>query len=226
MLDSINENDQTITAAERVYRILRKKIVLSEFVPGKRLARRKLAEMTGVSQIPVLEAMKRLEQEGLIEYKPRWGCVVATQTPDKVRDLYALREAIECQVVRILAVGISATRLKELADMASEIDRIRESGEAGDQAAEFHNLFHVTMAEYTGCPSLVEPLKRVNLFWLLYKSIGTARRKVTYTPGWHTKLVNSIRTGNPEIAEQTMREHVNGAYQTLMQALVEDGTLD
>lgn len=220
------EEGDPITAAERVYRILRKKIVMNDFVPGKRLARRKLAEMTGVSQIPVLEAMKRLEQEGLIEYRPRWGCVVAKPTADKVRDMYALREAIECQIARILAVKITPEQLETIRGLAARIDILRESGQGGEEVAELHNQFHVRLAEYSGSKSLLEPLNRVNLFWLLHKSIGTSRRKVYYNPGWHAKLVEAIASGDPDTAERMMRAHVNGAYTTLMQGMEEDGSLD
>ncbi len=207
------------TAAERVYRILRKKIISNEFVPGKRLPRRKLAEMTGVSQIPVLEAMKRLEQEGLIEYRPRWGCVVSLPTPEKVVDMYALREAIECQVIRMLTLRLDPVQLEDLARRAKELDDLREGDAADDVVAELHNEFHIAMAEYTGCGSLVAPLKRVNLLWLLYRSVQSGREAVPYTKGWHMRLVGAIEAGDPEAAERAMREHILIGYEALIKSM-------
>ena len=107
------------TAAEKAYRTLREKILTGEFAQGEKLSQRKMAALAGVSIIPVIEALVRLEHDGLVEYKPQWGARVPLLTEEKVRDLFAFREAIECQVARLLAGSLTThqkQRLQELAD--------------------------------------------------------------------------------------------------------------
>ena len=67
------------------------------------LSRRKMAEITNVSVIPVIEALKRPEEDGLVESKPKWGSYVTIPTVEKVNDSLEAREAIECQIARILS---------------------------------------------------------------------------------------------------------------------------
>jgi len=78
-------SDPFLTSAERVYQTILRKIIQGEFPPGSDLPRGRLAELTGMSQIPVLEALKRLAQEGLVEYRPRCGCIVAVPTFLRIR---------------------------------------------------------------------------------------------------------------------------------------------
>ncbi len=210
--------DGMTTAAERVYRLLLKKIFDNEFEPGKRLPRRKLAEMAGVSQIPVLEAMKRLEHEGLLEYKPRWGCVLAAPSVKRVRDMYALREAIECQVVRILAAEIDGPHLARLTEIARELDELRYSDETERRFLDLHHSVHMTMAEFAGRESLVSALRRANLIWMLWNGAKSIRSKVSVQDGWHMMLVNAIRAGDPDQAERIMRSHIDQSYKASLES--------
>jgi DNA-binding transcriptional MocR family regulator len=61
------------TAAESAYTVIRQKILAGEFKPGEALSRRKMASVTGFSVIPVGEALKRLEEDMLVESSPKWG---------------------------------------------------------------------------------------------------------------------------------------------------------
>ena len=63
------------TASDVAYQIISQKILDGEFPPGMKLSRRKMAEAAGVSVIPVIEALKRLESDSLVESKPQWPCL-------------------------------------------------------------------------------------------------------------------------------------------------------
>ena len=210
------EGTAFLTSAEKVYQILLGKLTTGELAPGCRLPRRKLAEMLGVSQIPVLEAMKKLEQDGLVEYRPQWGCIVTIPTGEKVRDMYALREAIECQVVRILCVNASPARRDELRRLATELDELRYSDETARNISELHHLFHMRMAELTGHKTLSDTLRRANLFWLLWRGVKSRRSQSDMPDYWHRSLLDAVFGGDPLEAENAMREHIRDAFVPLM----------
>jgi DNA-binding GntR family transcriptional regulator len=77
---------------ETAYDIIAGKILSGELPPGEKLSIRAMAALTGVSMIPVIEALHRLEYEGLVESFPRWGSRVVELTPQTVRDRNSLRK--------------------------------------------------------------------------------------------------------------------------------------
>ena len=105
-------SDTFQTASDVAYRIISQKILDGEYQPGMKLSRRKMAEATGVSVIPVIEALKRLEEDRLVESKPQWGSYVTVPTIEKIKQSYQLREAVECQSARILAVSMTEEQRK------------------------------------------------------------------------------------------------------------------
>jgi len=197
------------TSAEVAYDLICSRILSGEFPPGTKLSRRKMAALTGVSIIPVIEALHRLEDEGLVESKPQWGSRVIELTPEVISDRYALREAVECQVVRILCNRLKDGDFTLLHTMAMRLDDCQTSHQIDDQYWEEHYAFHLKLAQHTNHPSLVEALRHINLFNLLEKAELTAQRIHAAIPADnHQRIVRAIETGDPDIAEREMREHI------------------
>ncbi|MFQ3620140.1 MAG: GntR family transcriptional regulator [Spirochaetales bacterium] len=212
------DNDPFLTAAERVYRTLLRKIIEGELTPGSRLPRRKLAELTGVSQIPVLEAMKRLEQDGLVEYRPRCGCIVTVPTVHRLLDLFALREAIECQVARILALQLSSDQIELFLQKALLLDKLLGSSEGEEKTiSDLHYKFHIELAEATAYESLINQLRKANFLWLLWKGIHSKRVRRMFKKDSHVELVQSLASKDPLKAEETMRMHITEAKEPLLE---------
>jgi len=205
------------TAAEKAYESISKKIIENEYKPGMRLVRRKLAEELGMSPIPILEAMKRLEQDGLIEYKAHWGSTVTIPTIERVMDMFAFREALECQVARILATKATSEQGQHLRLIAEELDRLRYEQADDAKITELHIKFHMTMAEYTGFKSLSSGLQKINFNWLLFKAVLSRRSQAALQRYWHVKLLDNILGKNPDDAEKAMREHVYDAYKPFLE---------
>jgi GntR family transcriptional regulator, trigonelline degradation regulator len=74
---------------------LRDAIINGQFAPGARLVERQMCELLGVSRTLVREALRQLEAEGWVRILPYRGPVVASMTPEEVRDLYEVRSALE-----------------------------------------------------------------------------------------------------------------------------------
>lgn len=208
-----------LTAAEKAYEIISHKIVKGEYEPGKRLVRRQLALELGVSPIPILEAMKRLEQDGLIEYRAHWGSIVTIPTIERVMDMFAFREAIECQVARILSTKATEVQKKELRSLANELDKIRFEGKETEKVTELHIKFHILMAECTTFPSLITGLQKINFTWLLFNAVQSRRARPAIQRYWHVTLIDNILEKNPDQAEQAMREHIYDSYYPFIEDL-------
>jgi len=198
------------SSGEAAYDIIAGKILSGELPPGEKLSIRSMAQLTGVSMIPVIEALHRLEHEGLVESFPRWGSRVVEFSPETIRDRNALREAVECQVIRILAeMDLSSEQRTRLQHLAEELDGLPRTDEPGNPFWEKHYDFHMLLADFSGCVSLGKALHNVNLFHLLVRNTLANKEKFRIIPrGLHVKLVKEILDKKPDEAERAMREHI------------------
>lgn len=124
-------------------RRLRDEILDGGREPGSKLVERDLADELGVSRVPVRDALKMLESEGLVTLRPRTWAVVRELTPDDLTDLHELRSAIEPLAFRLAAQRHTATGLAQL---KATVDAEVTAARAGDliaarrAAADFHEV--------------------------------------------------------------------------------------
>jgi len=205
------------TSGEKAYEIIYQKILKGELAPGFRLSKRKMADLTGVSVIPVAEALKRLEDEGLVESKPQWGAFVTIPTRKKIIELYMLREAVECQVARILAETMTGDQENELREIGKKLDNVRYARELQEDLSKLHYQFHSKMTEFTGFVLLEATLRKTSLFYLLYKAISHTRvNELAESRYWHELLIDQIKSGDPDKAEAAMRTHIRESFQAIL----------
>ncbi|WP_321301224.1 GntR family transcriptional regulator [uncultured Sphaerochaeta sp.] len=211
-----DQNDPSLTSAERTYRIILQKIITGEFPPGMRLTRRPLAKMLGVSHIPILEAMKKLEQDGVIEYHPHWGSIVTIPTVERIKDIFLLREAVECQIARILAQNLSKEQQFMLQRAANDLDRIPFENADPYKYTEMHYKFHLMLAEAANSASLYRALERNSFLWLVLLQGQTKRPRTPESLNRHILLVDSIIKKDIQTAEEAMRQHVRFGQEGLI----------
>jgi DNA-binding GntR family transcriptional regulator len=203
-----------VSGADKAYELIYKAIISGELLPGTKLSRRKMAKLSNLSVIPVIEALKRLETDGLVESRPRWGSFVAMPTKEKLDNQYILRETIECKVVRILAEkGLSAEQENYLRGCARALDGPQDIPDR----AEKHNDFHYRLAEYTGYSSFTDVLKRIHLFFILCRAMTTRRGRSPVPLDWHERIVDAILTGDCAFVETTMKAHIYDSYHFIVE---------
>ena len=83
------------TLREQVAEILRKKILNGDIQSGERIVEADLARELQMSRGPVREALRQIEEEGLVVYEPHKGCVVKTMTYDEMQEAYLIRSTLE-----------------------------------------------------------------------------------------------------------------------------------
>ena len=205
-------NEIFVTAVDKAYYIIKNSILNGELKPGEKLSKRKMAPMADVSVSPVLEALNRLTEDGIVETKPQWGSYVTVFTPEKIDDMYALREAIECQEARILAKKMTEEQFEFGMVLATNLDNKKYGTNDINEIEETHLEFHSTLAKFTGFPSLQNTLKRCNIMWLLATADLERKHYAELPEDWHRKLLKSFMERDPDKAEQCMREHVSDSY--------------
>lgn len=207
------------TASDIAYQIICRKILDGELTPGMKLPLRKMAEMTNLSVIPVMEALKRLTEDGLVESKPRWGSYVTVPTKEKVINSIQVREALECQVARIMCKKITEDQYRKLLQIATELDTIPYKGDGIEPSRANHMLFHNQLADFTENPILSRMLRHINLFWILCKALKSVASHAEYPRYWHRALLDEIMSGDCDRAEKAMRDHVLNSLDPILKTL-------
>ena len=95
-----NETIQRVSMVDNVTERLRRDLLAGEIRPGERIKVAELEKRFGVSHIPIREAVRRLESEGLIIAAPQRAAVAAGVDLEDLAGLYDLRRIIECEVIR------------------------------------------------------------------------------------------------------------------------------
>ncbi|MGH9404048.1 MAG: GntR family transcriptional regulator [Terriglobia bacterium] len=210
--------------SERAYLLIRQKILRGEIPLGAPLSRRKLAVQYGMSFLPVSDAIRRLEHEGLVESKPRVGTRVRIPTAQDVRDCYILREALECQSARLFAEKASSQERCELQIMAKRVDSLMKeaNGEDADpdsvfNAQAYHLSFHMRIAECTGCLALRDTIEKNQI--LIFNWLYDITARLVLPPRRHEELMAAILQGDPQAAETAMREHINYGSNQIQEAI-------
>ncbi len=213
--------------SEQAYRFIRDGILQGQLPMGTPISRRKLALQFGMSLLPVSEAILRLKHEGLVESRPRAGTRVRIPTPQEIRDLYVMREALESQSARLFAEKASPRERREVREMAENLDAKFEQCRNKDadpkiiyHAFDYHLSLHVRIAECTGSIALHNAIKTNNL--LIYNWILdiAAQMPIRMPAHYHRKVIDVIAGPDPEAADAAMRQHVrSGLKETLAAAI-------
>jgi len=161
---SVSEGMAYKTKQEFVYQTLRRAILRCELDPGQRLPTKEIADLLGVSLIPVREALQLLQSEGLVENRPHVGAAVARISGSSVAEVFTLLEGLETVAVRVAARRMPPGEVDTLAGLLAEMDAAVEEGEY-ELWGELNTRLHVSIAGYAEMPTLREMTERVFDLW-------------------------------------------------------------
>jgi DNA-binding GntR family transcriptional regulator len=195
---------------DRAYDDIREAVLTGALRPGERIKERDVAAQMGISTTPVKEALRRLEQEGLVVSQPRRGAVVGPLVLTPPEEILAIRAHLEGLAARLAAEKMSAEDKRAL---AAELDNLeglsREVGNSG-AIAEASNQFHHSIRDGADSVFLDRFLDTLAPF------DRTIRVRSTLDPEEarqdereHRAMLAAILAGDGETAERVMHEHIH-----------------
>ncbi len=207
------------TESQKAYEAIKEAILSGNFGPGDRLPQRRLAEQFGATTITVREALRSLENEGLVIIEPKWGAMVSEITRDTIWGRYVVREALEGMAARLASRNITPGIRDELMEKAGNLDRqVRRDDVTPHEKARIHYDLHGRIVELTNCKELSNLLNKLNLHTIIlsnaYHIDWHAEEK-----DWHQYLIKAIVSGDGDLAESTMRSHVKRGYEMETRAI-------
>ena len=134
---------EAITKQERVYGVLRERIQTGTYGPGHRIVVDQLAAELGVSALPVREAVRRIQAEGLVVFRRSSGACVAPADPELIDSIIELLAVVEGYATALTAPYLGGTEvvgLRALTDAMEEAIARRDNGDLARLDCEFHAL--------------------------------------------------------------------------------------
>lgn len=193
-------------SASDVYVKLREEIVSGSLAAGAPLVEGAVAARYGMSRTPVREALRRLQQDGLVERADR-GMRVRARSPEEILEIYEVRIVLEAEAAR--GAAEHATRL-DLMRITGALDRMRaaEPTDAGAMAAT-NRTFHEAIWAASHNGTLVDLLTRLHSHLTRYPATtltSPGRWETVLTD--HAAMLAAIETRDGEAAGRLAREHM------------------
>ena len=211
-------NNQHFQTAERlVYLHLRNGILGGELAGGTRINPGTVAAELGVSRMPVREALRQLELEGLVTIPPNRRAVVTQLTAAEVEELFEIRAVLEALAVRYAVPHLDDESIEELELLNQHLDKARKNPkEWVRRHAEFHS-FIVRQSGRQQLETMIERIQSaVQPYLLMYNSLYLSIEMPGYE---HHNLIAVLRTRNADAAEAYMRDHIRSASRGLIDFL-------
>ena len=191
--------EENVTAQELVIDAVRNAILTGILPPEARLRQEELAELFGTSRIPVREALRALEYEGLVHSEPHRGFTVTAIDADDVEEVYELRILLESQAIRLALPLVTDEDLEELESIYARMTNAKTP----DDALAARERFYIRLYSISGRPRLVGLIVR------LRQEVARALRWPTLQQATsiHDHFFDAVRTGDAERAVAQLSGH-------------------
>ncbi len=204
--DTLWTIDETASITPQLFRILRERIIRIDLRPGDRISESEIARSYRISRQPVREAFIKLAEQGLLIVLPQRGTIVSKIAYQAVLDARFLREAIEADIVKLLAENPDPALI---ADLRAQIELQRTEGvRSPDRFIRLDERFHHSLADAAGkggAWKLVEGLK-AQMDRVRFLSLG--QFPVEKLVAQHSLLVDRIAMGDTTGSEAAIRGHL------------------
>lgn len=208
---------------EIVYEELKMQILTGKITPGTRMMEVELAESMGVSRTPIREAIKKLEQEGLVIIEPRKGAYASQISVKDMVDILEVRQDMEGLAAHMAAYRMTPKQMKELESISIAYNKAVEAGNMADMIkfdTEFHNLI-VESCNNTILTMMINQLQELLLRfrYVYYDNISRAEKM----PSEHTMIMEAIKDGRSDAARASAEMHIERIKDMVMNDGIRQG---
>lgn len=201
---------------ELVADVLREAITSGHLKANDPLPQQEIAAQLEVSHIPVREALRQLQSEGLVSYQPNRGATVTAHTPAEIREIYEIRVILETAAVRRAAGRLGPEELAQADKILRQAERARDDAAWGSHDLDFHRLIYA-LDDRPHLREIIDGLlRRVDRYWLAQGLMLAHRREFEAD---HRRLLAAMKARDGERAAALLERHLTGAAELLVSAL-------
>jgi DNA-binding GntR family transcriptional regulator len=200
----------------KAYQVIKDMIIERKFKPGEKIPQEKLADELGISRTPLVNALKYLEHEKLIQVLPRRGYFVRLFTQKEMIYIFELREVLEGLATRRACQEITGEQIHVLNEFFNKFKGLNQISDFKAYAREdrsFHN-FIVEIGAKEFLKSILQTYNIIAFSYQLDNAEGLVRPP-SDTIGEHLAIIKAISDRNPGQAEDLMRLHLRRSMESL-----------
>jgi DNA-binding GntR family transcriptional regulator len=193
----------------QVYEILKNRIIQNDLKPQQYLNELEICEQLGISKTPVREALQHLERDRLVVIVPSKGCFVTNISLDLIREVFEIREVLECAAARFAARMPVRTQFQELLEGHESFNAVDDAGVRNSLLSGYQ--IHQIIIDASGnsflsgfYQAVLAHILRIRIYFLnRFES-----QRLHETCDEHRRVLRAIIEGNADEAEKAMREHL------------------
>jgi DNA-binding GntR family transcriptional regulator len=205
-----------------VYERLKGMIADREIEPGTRLVQQSLAKQLGTSAMPVIEALRRLERDGLVVHVPHLGSFVRESSVEDLRELYCIRRGLEGEACRLFVQKATASEKQELVDLNNQLNDLAAKG-AIEEFVETDLKFHVHIIRCARANRLMEIMESRHIEERIFQNAPELQglgANPDQLVGMHDAIVRSVLDGDEAAAAEALRLHLLEAERIYLDAVM------
>jgi DNA-binding GntR family transcriptional regulator len=204
------------TTSQRVAEALRAEILGGGMPPGTRIRQEEIAAQLGASRLPVREALRILEADGLVTLVANTGAWVAKLSPAECEEIYQIRERVEPLLLRYAAPLLGEEEFRTLEELAARMEASADLEEFLRLDREFHLISYCT-AETGMLGDLVHRLWNTTQHYRRAFAISLDDRSRRVLHDEHHMITAALRDGDVTGAERALEGHIRRTRRGLSQ---------
>ena len=203
---------------EITYEALKDAIISGEIAPGERIIESVYATKFNISRTPVREALRKLEQDDLVEYIPRRGVIVKSLNDDDINEIYIIRQSLESLAIEFAVKHVTTQDILELREILNHIDsniKDNRTAEASRLSRELHTRIY-ELSELNRLVSMVATLDEyMDRFSYLSLTDESRRREAAKE---HAQIVDALEARDVVLLKKVSECHLESARQNCLKA--------
>lgn len=201
---------------EKVYRILKEKIIKGTLKSGTKILESEIAKQMGVSRTPIREAIRKLDVDGLVIMNPNRGVQVIDFLIEDLREVLQIRELLEGFAAYIAAKKISD---KEIIKLEEIIKKMRNEAAKGNIAAytDLNSQFHNVILELSENKRLIRLCNSLSGHEYKFKIEAlTLVERLKYSIEEHIKILEALKKRNSIEAKSLTQSHIENVLKNIL----------
>ena len=199
---------------EQIKDVILQRILDGEYPSGARIVETRIAQELGVSQAPVREALRDLEQLGCIVHEPFRGCSVRAFSADELLEAFPVRAALEALAARLAADRITEPELLQLAELLETMRAAARRDDAHGQS-QANASFHATIVRAARNATLERQWSFLEPFSRTYISVSQPGLNLLALSERHVPILEALRARDADAAAAAMYRHLMDAADLL-----------
>ena len=202
----VEKSSEALSQGQGAYVALLAAIRSGQYAPGDRLREIEIADRLSLSRTPIREALRRLEADGIVQHRARFGAVVRELEYSEVVELYEMRVVLERTAAELAAKHVVSAEVDALEVINVEISQSRD---APSKASALNQQFHQALYRAARNRFLVEAARSLNnALMLLGPTTLADEARITLVSKQHQDIIDAIRSNDEEAAGAAAEAHL------------------